>query len=201
MSDLIQKPADTDYPIHDLLANRWSPRAFKSDPIAPETLRSLFEAVRWSASCFNGQPWRFIVARQEDSAEFEKMVNCLGTSAQRWAPNAPVIMLAIVKTTFYDDSPNRHARYDLGLGVQNLTVEATSHGLSVHQVAGIQPDVARETYQIPDEYDIMTAVIIGYQGTLDDLMEYYHERELKPRTREPQSAFVFSGEWGNSAEF
>ena len=63
----MEKPADTQYPIHDLLRRRWSPRAFDDRPIEPEKLRSLFEAARWAPSSNNEQPWRFLVATKENT--------------------------------------------------------------------------------------------------------------------------------------
>lgn len=55
------KTAVPDHPILELIAERWSPRAFADRAVEPEKLRSLFEAARWAASSFNGQPWRFFV--------------------------------------------------------------------------------------------------------------------------------------------
>src|SRR5437588_11790009 len=40
------KAADTDYPVHELIARRWSPYAFDDRPVAQSDLRSLFEAAR-----------------------------------------------------------------------------------------------------------------------------------------------------------
>lgn len=73
----MEKPAETQYPIHDLLRRRWSPRTFAERAIKPETLRSLFEAARWAPSSYNEQPWRFIVATKEERTEYERLFNCL----------------------------------------------------------------------------------------------------------------------------
>lgn len=197
----MQKPAQNRYPIHNLIATRWSPRAFADRAVEAEKLRSLFEAARWSASCFNEQPWRFVVALKDDPVSFDAMCQCLNESNRRWAPSAPVLILTAYCTHFaYEgDPPNRHAAHDLGLAVQNLTVQATSEGLIVHQIAGILPEVARQTYAVPPAYEIMTILAVGYQGTLSDLDERYHERELAPRQRKPLSDLVFSGAWGQPA--
>src|SRR2546429_7888994 len=70
----MQKPAPNDAPIHELLRNRWSPRAFADQAIPQEVLRSLFEAARWAPSSFNEQPWAYIVATKEDKVNFEKVL-------------------------------------------------------------------------------------------------------------------------------
>src|SRR5881628_695169 len=66
MERTMDKPAQTDYPIEEILKRRWSPRAFSDRVVEPEKLRSLFEAARWAPSSFNEQPWSFIVATMKD---------------------------------------------------------------------------------------------------------------------------------------
>jgi len=68
----MEKPAPTQFPIHELLARRWSPRAFDERPIEVGKLRSLFEAARWAPSSNNEQPWRFILASTCLSGCFSK---------------------------------------------------------------------------------------------------------------------------------
>ncbi len=89
----LKKPADANHPIHDLIRNRWSPRAFAGTPVARTTLLTVLEAARWAASSNNGQPWAFIVATKEDAAEHQRLVDCLMPGNQGWAINAPVYPL------------------------------------------------------------------------------------------------------------
>lgn len=53
-----------DYPIYQSIAKRWSPRKFKTDSISITDLNTIFEAARFSASCYNEQPWRFYPAKK-----------------------------------------------------------------------------------------------------------------------------------------
>jgi nitroreductase len=194
---VIQKPAKNQYPLHDLLKQRWSPRAFSSQPVEREKLLSLFEAVRWSPSCYNAQSWRLIVATQDEPEAFAKLLSCLTEGNQGWAKYAPVLMLTLARATFeVDGSVNRHAWYDVGLAMANMIVQATSMGLMVRQMAGIQPEHARMLYHIPQEYDVVTAVALGYQGTTDHLSEKNQRREGEERTRKPLHELVFGDEWG-----
>ncbi|NOG48277.1 MAG: hypothetical protein HND48_01635 [Chloroflexi bacterium] len=96
----MHRKAQTAVPIHPLLAERWSSRAFSDDPVAPELVLSLLEAARWSASCFNGQPWRFIVATRDDPEQHARLAACFTTSNQRWVPRAWVVMIALAVDTF-----------------------------------------------------------------------------------------------------
>jgi Nitroreductase family len=77
----MHNPAKTDYPVHDLIQNRWSPRAFSDHPVSPETLRSLFEAARWAPSSSNEQPWAFIVGTKDTRAGDRRVSN--GVRAQQ----------------------------------------------------------------------------------------------------------------------
>lgn len=192
------KPAETAVPIHPLLADRWSSRAFSSEPVSRELLLSLFEAVRWAPSCFNEQEWRFIVATRDDPEAHARLNACYTTSNQRWSTSAWVLMIALAVETFeVDGSPNRMAQYDVGQAVQNLTVQASSHGLNVRQAAGIDVPKIRELYRIPDGVTVLCAVAIGYPGDPDTLVAPLPERERHPRTRKPLEDLFFSGEYGH----
>ncbi len=197
----MEKPAITDTPIHPLLERRWSSRAFADKPVPKAVLRSLLEAARWSASAFNEQPWRFMIATKEDEAAYAQILDCLTESNQRWAGNAPVLMLVFVYTTFsVDGSPLRTALYDAGLAVQNMVVQATAHDLSVRQMAGIQLDLIREVYHIPENVVPVTGIAIGYRGDPESLIERLRAREQEPRTRKALTEIVFSGDWGHPAD-
>lgn len=192
------KFAATDHPILPVLAKRWSPYGFDSRPVAEADLRSLFEAARWAASSFNEQPWHYLVASHDNPQEFERLLACLVEANQAWAKAAPVLVLGVVSLQFArNHKDNRAAVHDLGLAAGNLVAEATARGLSVHQMIGILPDKARQTYQIPEQCEAWTAMAIGYKADPATLPEALRERDLTPRQRKPLREFVFTGQWGN----
>jgi nitroreductase len=192
------KKAATDYPIQQVLSERWSPYGFEDRPVSEAELRSLFEAARWAASSYNEQPWNYLVATRDNAHEFNRLLLCLVEANQAWAKAAPVLVLGVVSLRFAKNSKdNRAAVHDLGLAAGNLLVEATARGLSVHQMIGILPDKAREIYQIPDHYEAWTAMAIGYKADPAKLPEALKERDLAPRQRKPLREFVFTGQWGN----
>jgi nitroreductase len=159
-----------DHPVHELLTKRWSPYSFDVRSITDEDLRSLFEAARWAPSSYNEQPWNYIVAKKENPEEFQRLLSCLVEGNQVWAKAAPVLALGIAKLRFArNDQPNRAAIHDLGLAAGNLVVEATARGLWVHQMIGILPDKAREIYAIPEGYEPLTGIAIGYAGDIPRL--------------------------------
>lgn len=196
------KSADTDHPIQPLLAKRYSPYAFLDRSVSAEDLRSLFEAARWAASSYNEQPWRFLVARREDEAGFERLLSCLVEANQAWARHAPVLGLGLVSRQFArNGKPNKAAEHDLGLATANLMVEATARGLSVHAMIGIEPERARELHGLPDDVDALTGFAIGHAGEPAQLPDTLRPRDEAPRTRRPLAEFVFGDGLGKPASF
>ena len=198
----MQKPATTDHPVHQLVRERWSPRAFSAKPVPHDVLRSLFEAARWAASSSNEQPWAFIVATEEDPESHAKLLSTLVEFNQAWARHAPILAIAVSELAFVrTGKPNRNALYDTGAAVAYLTIEATARGLFVHQMAGFDPHKAVELFSIPSGWEPISAFVIGYPGDPNSLPDTLRERELALRSRKPLAEFVMSGTWGKPAPF
>jgi nitroreductase len=196
----MEKPAETQYPIHELLKRRWSPRAFSDQPVSREDLRSLLEAARWAPSSNNEQPWHFLVATKQNHDDYDRLLGCLKPTNQLWARLAPVLMMSVAKLVFTEGGEsNRHAFHDVGLAVENLIVQAAAFGLMVHQMAGIFPDTVRELYGLPADYEAVAAMAIGYPGDPAMLPERFRQREMAKRSRKPIADFTFSGHWGTSS--
>lgn len=190
----MEKPADAAWPIEELIRRRWSPRAFAERAIEPEKLARLFEAVRWSASCYNDQPWSFIVATRDETAEFARLLSCLIEGNQAWATRAGVLMVSVARLNFaHSGQPNRHAIHDVGLATAQLMLQATAMGLFAHAMAGFHPDKVRELYGVPEGYEPVAAIAAGYPGDPAVLSESQRQREVAPRTRKTQQEFVFRG--------
>src|SRR5229473_8656205 len=196
----MEKLAPTDYPIEDILRRRWSPRAFSDRMVEPEKLRSLFEAARWAPSSFNEQPWSFIMGTKHNREEHALLLSCLLEKNQQWARLAPVLMVSVAKLNFEKTGkPNRHAFHDVGLAMGNMLVEATALGLFVHQMAGFSPEKVREIYGVPEEFEPVAAIAIGYGLAAGELPEAFREFDLGPRRRQPVSSFVFQDRWGETS--
>jgi nitroreductase len=177
--------AETSTPIHPVLAERFSPRAFDtSEPIDETKLTAALEAARWSPSAANTQPWRFIVARR-GTAQFDTIVaNLLGFN-QYWALNAGALIVGLTRRVDGEGKPMRWAQYDLGQSLAHLSVQAHHDGLHVHQMGGVLGDELRAAFGVGDEYEVLSVTAIGVLGDIEDLPENTRERELAPRTRLP----------------
>ncbi len=191
----MEKPAQTQFPIHELLKKRWSPRVFDERPVEADKLLSLFEAARWAPSSNNGQPWRFLVSTNKNKAEYDRLFNCLVEGNQKWAHRAPVLLLSVAKLQFEDGSANRHALHDTGMAAENLVIQATALGLVTHQMAGFRIDQARADCGIPDGYEPVAMMAIGYPGDPALLSDRLRAREIQARVRKPITEFVYSATW------
>jgi nitroreductase len=191
------KAAATRYPVHELIRDRWSPRAFAARPVDRGVLGSLLEAARWAPSCNNEQPWSFIVARKEDGGPaFEQILRCLVPGNQTWAQSAPVLMISLARTTFAaNGKPNLHAWHDVGAATAQLALQATSLGLRVHPMAGVDRDCIRAEFSLPEGVEVVAAIAVGWPGDSESLPERYREREKGPRARKSLDEMVFGG-WG-----
>ena len=182
------------------ILNRWSPRSFSDQEVSAADLAKVFEAARWAASSFNEQPWRFLVGTR-NSITYKKIFDSLMPFNQAWAGHAPILILGATKTTFiHNGTPNRVALYDLGAAASYLTLQAAALGLSTHQLAGFDASVARQAFEIPEDFALGAVIALGYQGDPAALAnEQMLTQELAPRQRKPLKDFVFSS-WDSPAE-
>jgi nitroreductase len=197
--ELIKQP-DLDFPVHPLIAARWSPRAFDSRPVESVKLQRIFEAARWAASSSNLQPWYFIVGIKGDEA-YDKIFGTLVEFNQLWAVNAPLLVLAISKTTNQRGELNKSYAYDLGQAVATLSLQAVSEGIYTHQMGGFDASRAAGLFDIPEEYKILVSFALGYLGDPDALHHKLQKLETSPRMRHSAREFVFTGSFGQTASF
>jgi len=182
--------------IHPLIKERWSPRAFDSGIPDANDLTLLFESASLAASCFNEQPWRFIYATKNQEEEYQDLLSCLGEFNQLWVKTAPVIILTLSRKHFaHNGNANAHGRHDVGLAMGNMSAQATHMNLYLHQMAGFSADKAREVFQIPDEFDVVSMIALGYMGDSDQLPEDIRKMESREREQRPLDKIIFSGDW------
>ncbi|MDX9694496.1 MAG: nitroreductase family protein [Bacteroidales bacterium] len=172
--------------IIDSIKNRYSTVLFSHQQIENEKLQLLFEAARWAPSAFNEQPWRFIVGTKDHDNHYEKLLDCLVDGNKHWAQHAPVLVLVATKKVFsHNPNPNRSSFYDTGLAIGNLLSQATAFNLFVHQMGGFSIDKAKNEFSIPDEFEPIVIMAIGYKGDSEDFPEDLQIREKKVRIRKP----------------
>jgi nitroreductase len=188
------KIPDTQYPIQELIRSRWSVRAFADKAISDENLRQILEAASWSFSANNAQPWVYIYAQKADNEGFAKIFDCLVPGNQVWAKNAAVLLISIAKTQFDNGKPNKWAYHDVGAANMNLMLEANGLGILGHLMGGFDYDKTIQVFNLPESYEPVAFIALGYEGTAENLEEPFKSRELTPRTRKKIEEFAFKNE-------
>jgi len=188
------------HPLNEIIAGRRSSRAFADRPVEPDKLHSILEAARWAPSSRNEQPWAYLMATREQGAQYQVLLGVLAESNRIWAQNAPVLLLTAAHTELQGSGqPNRHALHDLGLSTANLFAQATSLGLITHQMGGFNVEETRRRFHVPEAWEPVSVIALGYPGEAESLPAALRERENLPRKRKPLSEFVFSETWGHPA--
>ena len=196
-NNLISKTAKTDFPIHNLIARRWSARAFSTKTVEKSKLLSILEAARWAPSSRNEQPWRYIVFTDENPEKLNIARSVL-LEINNYAKRAPILICALTKKYYSDNGIyNKLHFHDLGAANENMFLESFNQGLIMHEMGGFDRDKARRVFNVPDEYEIGIMVAIGYQDSHDILPERYKEKAFSPRERKSLSEIAFLEELGN----
>jgi nitroreductase len=196
--------AQTSKPIHDLLARRWSPRAFDPNrPVTRDQLRTLLEAGRWAPSCNGDEPWRYLILdKSRDPQGWQKAYDCLNENNKKWVKNVPLLMLSCAGSAFEaTGKPNRWTQHDTGAASVSMALQAVAMGLVIHQMGGWDAEKARAAFAIPPEYTPMAMIAVGYQASPDVLDDETKAKELRPRGRKPLAERFYEGGWGKGVAF
>lgn len=179
--------------VHPILGTRYSPRAFRDAPVPVHEQELLLEAVRWSPSSMNEQPWRMLVTERGGEGHAELLAT-LAPSNARWADKAALLILTMVSPTFArNGQTNIHAWHDLGFAIGQLTAQATALGIGVHQLGGFSAQAAREAFAIPNTLDLVSVLALGYPDDASVLPDDLRERELKRSPRKASEELFHRG--------
>ncbi len=187
---LNNRPAKTEHPILDVIANRFANMAFTEQEVEKDKIASLLEAARWAPSSYNEQPWQFVIGYKGDETH-TKLCECL-MDGNAYARVAPVLMLSIAKKFYaHNHNPNRHSMHDVGCAVGYMYLQATAMDLGMHEMGGFHVDKAREFFAIGDDFEPSAVIAIGYPGDVESLPENVKARAMAPRTRKPAAEMMW----------
>ncbi len=180
-----------------VITDRYSPKKFLNRTVDKTALELLFEAACRAPSSYNEQPWYFVLASRDNEAEYTRFLNLLSPGNRQWAQSAPVLFLVVAQMFLSRNrKPNLHAWYDVGQAMGNLSIQATAMGLALHQMGGFDRLKAQEVLNIPEGYEPVVMVALGYPDE-SDVASAKSTEGKKKRNRKPIEEFVFSGRWGN----
>jgi len=178
----------------NLINRNWG-RAFSARTVEPEKLRCLLAGASRTPSYLNEQPWNFIIATQDDSIEYERLVSCLSEVNLEWARRAPVLMLLVVRLSNRSNGArNTHAFRDSRNAASNLLLRAGAMGLAAEQMAGFDSAKARAQFQIPAGFEPAAAIAVGYPTGVRGVTVVPQNGAIS--TDRPFESFVFTGSWG-----
>lgn len=178
-----------------VLKARKSRRAFSDRAVEPEKIERMVEAARWSPSCANRQPWRFVIAERGDPARaaLEEAID----PGNGWAKKAPVLIVAGARKEDASVVESReYYHHDTGLATMSLLYRAVDQGLLVHPMAGWKEAPLKAALSMPEEFRPISVVAVGYPGRPDDLDEATRKKDETPRTRKAAGEIAFRGRWG-----
>ncbi len=174
--------------INPLIQARRAYRALSDEPLPREAVMRLVEAAHLAPSCFNNQPWRFVVAT---GPTLERVKAAL-PGGNYWAKTAPAI-LALCSHRDLDcklSDGRDYFLYGCGMATGMLMVQATQMGLVAHPIAGYDPLAVKEALGIPLDYVLIALIVVGKRGDATSLSEKHRALELGPRDRKPVSSVL-----------
>lgn len=168
---------------------RYSSRNYDpTRPVTAKQIMALIEAAHLSPSCYNDQPWYFILCNKETHPKsYEKVLGALVEFNQNWAKNAPLLIVSVADTLFMKDKKNnRWGHYDTGAAAVSMMYEATSLGLNAHQMGGFDEKKIQSEFKIPSRYIPMAVMAVGYTVS---------NEKPAPKDRRPIHEQFFEGAW------
>jgi YbgC/YbaW family acyl-CoA thioester hydrolase len=178
-----------------LVDARRSTRAFSGRPVEPGKVARLIESVRWSPSCANRQPWRFVLVSKEDPAR--PAVEQALDAGNGWAGRAPLLVVGGgSREDLLPVESRDYLLHDAGLALMTLLYRAVDLGLAAHPMAGWKEAALRAALSLPADFLPISVTALGYPGDPADLDEATRKKEGRPRTRRPAGERFFAGSWG-----
>ena len=184
----------TEYPVHPLILNRWSPRSMTGEEMTDAELMPLFEAARWAPSSYNNQPWRFFYAHR-NTPNWQLFFDLMIDFNKGWTKNAAVLVVAVSVTVFeHNNKPCRTHSYDTGAAWMAMALEGASRGYVVHGMEGFDFEKAKKDLSLPDDHQVEAMLAIGKRAPTNRLPPELQERE-KPSDRKAIESIAIEGKF------
>ena len=168
--------------LDEIIKKRRAYRSLKKIEISKKTVEELAETARFSPSCFNNQPWRYVFVYNEE--KLKQMHKAL-SKGNEWAKKASMIIAVFAKKEddclIYD---REYYLFDTGLATSFLVLKATELGLVAHPIAGYSPKKTREILGIPDEMNVISLIIVGkHKDQIDPILSEKQRKAEKERPK------------------
>lgn len=178
------------------LTERRARRAIAADPIPQESVARILEAATLAPSCFNNQPWRMVAVQGETLVDLRAALS----ENNAYAKRAPLIMVMATKPSLDCrlEGGRDYAQFDLGMAAMGLMLQATREGLIAHPIAGYSPAKAAKAVGLPEDFVVVTLIIVGLPGDDALLNDRQKEGERSARQRKPLGEVAFRDRYGEA---
>lgn len=177
--------------VDQIIKKRRAYRSLIPVRITDEIIDKLTHAAQLAPSCFNNQPWHFIfVSNKEKLKEMHEALS----KGNKWAYDSSLIIATCAKKdddcVIYD---REYYLFDTGIAVGFIILQATELGLVAHPIAGYSPKKVREILKIPDQFNVITLIIVGkHTDKINPILsEKQKKRETKRPSRKPLKSFIY----------
>jgi nitroreductase len=169
-------------------------RALSDKKIPEDVIARLMKAATYAPSCFNSQPWRFLVVTGQE--KLEQLHGAL-SGGNYWAKKAPMLIVVATKPDL-DARLNDNREYALfgcGLATENLLLQAFAEGLYAHPMAGFDPLIVKKVFDISKDYIVISIIAVGYPGSRAGLSDKHITMEGSERSRKDEAEVICYNEW------
>jgi len=163
--------------VENLIINRRSFRALENVPLSETEIEKIKKLVLLAPSCFNNQPWRFVFVRNAEN--LEKLFTSL-SSGNEWAKNASLIIAVFSKEDLDCKIKEReYFLFDTGIATGFLILAISEMGFVAHPIAGFDEKKAKNYLNIPDEYILISLIIVGKHNPENDRLLNEKQKEVE----------------------
>ncbi len=145
--------------VHEVIAQRYSVRAYKPDPVPDEKLGAVLEAARLAPTAANRQPFRVLVlGTAGHEAELKRIYG------KDWFVQPPLVLgvCAVTDEAWRRMDGRPYADVDAAIAMDHLILAAAGEGLGTCWIAAFDPVAAREVLGLPDGVEPMAFTPLGY---------------------------------------
>ncbi|MDR2677847.1 MAG: nitroreductase family protein, partial [Zoogloeaceae bacterium] len=141
-------------------------------------------------------PWRFLYAHR-DTPQWPVFLDILIEFNRGWAEKASALVFVVAQRSFTppgktEVTVNNSYAFDTGAATFSLALQASLSGWAAHIITGFDKVKGKKVLHIPENHDLLAAVVLGKQGQPESLPESLRTRET-PTPRKPQSEWVAEG--------
>ncbi len=152
--------------VQNALHDRRSYRALDTCKFSDFIIHELATAASLAPSCFNNQPWRFVFVSNE---LLLKEMHSVYSPGNEWASAGSGVIAVLSKKELDCIIGDRlYYQFDTGIAVGLLMLRAVELGLVTHAIAGFNVEKTRKLLAVPQDYDIITLIIVGAKGKSDN---------------------------------